>query len=80
MSSDAAVATTRALVDELGLVANPRELRNVPAVQIVAAQVRVLGGQVGAGPPMLGPVVDGTTLARHPLDPTRHQCPRRSPC
>ena len=69
LSPDSATATTRAVLDELGLGTNPRQLGHVPAAEIVAAQVRVLGGPFSPGPRTLGPVVDGAALPRHPFEP-----------
>ena len=69
LSPDSATATTCAVLDELGLGTHPGGLHDVPAAEIVAAQVRVLGGPFSPGPRTLGPVIDGVTLARHPFDP-----------
>jgi para-nitrobenzyl esterase len=69
LAPDEATANTRALLDELGLTTNPRGLLSVPAAEIVAAQLRVLGGPLGSGTRTFAPVVDGDTLPRHPFDP-----------
>ena len=69
LSPDEATANTRALLDTVGLATNPRGLYDVPTAEIVAAQVRVMGGPLGAGSRTFAPVIDDHTLPRHPFDP-----------
>ena len=70
VNPDKAAATTRAVLDILG-VSTPEELRAVPAARLVEVQTQVIGGPIGgfASGHALAPVVDGIGLPAHPFDP-----------
>lgn len=69
ISPKAAAATTRALLEDLDLVRDPKGLVSIAPEALIEAQVRVLGGPLGFGTHTFGPVVDGIDLPHHPFDP-----------
>jgi para-nitrobenzyl esterase len=70
---EGAMATTEAIVAELGLGPDTLTgLQQVPVEQLLAAQTTVLGGALGGAMGSgrsLGPVVDGAALPEHPFEP-----------
>jgi para-nitrobenzyl esterase len=64
MTGDAAAATARALLSQLGIDSgNLDQIQDIPFERILAALEAV------RPPPGFGPVVDGRVLPRHPFDP-----------
>lgn len=72
-ASDRARGTeiARAVLQELGIADDPARIRNVPADLILEAQTAVAAKLGRAAGPIFGPVIDGVSLHKRPLDALR---------
>jgi para-nitrobenzyl esterase len=61
----------RMVLDELGIGDSPAAIRTVPADQLLEAQGAVAAKSGRAGGPLYGPVIDGVSLFKRPIDAIR---------